>query len=107
MRSSAGFTVVSRLPEDYPGSLAVGWSLCHMDAHSGLIASIRKGTPQDATAFQMALRRVASTGLDIASTYRGLWEGREATEAMLSRLASRMRWGSYQWPSGPGGWHEL
>ena len=74
-----------------------------MDAHGGRIPLSRLAGSGKSAAFafgQEGLRRVLTETFNATQTYRGLPGEPEATEAMLSRLVTRMRWGDYPWPVG-------
>jgi Animal haem peroxidase len=76
-----------------------------MDAHGGRTRVARRTQPASVKASQAKLRRVVSSAFEDDATYKGLPAGVEATEQMLSRLVTRMRWGGFPWPvTGPDAW---
>jgi hypothetical protein len=71
-----------------------------MDAHGGRIPLSRlagAGKSAASALGQEGLRRVLPATFNAAETYRGLPDQPEATEEMLSRLVTRMRWGGFPW----------
>ena len=70
-----------------------------MDAHGGRYPLPRTALSAKSDASREPLRRILDSNAKAALTYRGLGNDAEATEKMLSRLVTRMRWGGYPWPA--------
>jgi hypothetical protein len=70
-----------------------------MDAHGGRYPLPRTALSAKSDASREPLRRILDSNAIAALTYRGLGNDAEATEKMLSRLVTRMRWGGYPWPA--------